>query len=128
MEQSNFQFTNPRIEKIDFRISDANNNSNDMPISIDVKAKTKLEDKKAIVKLNLIVGEIDDDNKIITSLYFDGVITANFKWNEEVKDPDRMLEVNGGTVLLSYIRPILATLTMQAGLQPLNLPFVNFTK
>lgn len=128
MEQSNFQFTNPRIEKIDFRISDANNNSNDMPISIDVKAKTNLEDKKAIVKLNLIVGEIDDDNKIITSLYFDGVITANFKWNEEVKDPDRMLEVNGGTVLLSYIRPILATLTMQAGLQPLNLPFVNFTK
>ena len=128
MEQSNFQFTNPHIEKIDFRINDTSNTSNDMPISIDVKAKTNLEDKKAIVKLNLIVGEINQNNEVMTSLYFDGIITANFKWNEEVKNPDRMLEVNGGTVLLSYIRPILATLTMQAGLQPLNLPFVNFTK
>lgn len=128
MEQSNFQFTDPHIEKIDFRINNVKTTSNDMPISIEVKSKTNLEDKEATVELNLVVGEINQNNEIITSLYFNGTIVADFKWDNEVKDPDKMLEVNGGTVLLSYIRPILATLTMQAGLKPLNLPFVNFTK
>ena len=128
MEQSNFQFTDPHIERIDFRISNVKTTSHDMPISIEVKSKTNLEDKEATVKLNLIVGEINEDNDAITSIYFNGIIAADFKWDNEVKNPDKMLEVNGGTVLLSYIRPILATLTMQAGLKPLNLPFVNFTK
>ena len=35
-----------------------------------------------------------------------------------------MLRVNGGAVLLSYFRTIIATLTMQAGVRPINLPFV----
>ena len=35
-------------------------------------------------------------------------------------DPEKMLRVNGGAVLLSYFRPIIAALTMQAGIRPLN--------
>ena len=128
MKQSNFQFTNPHIEKIDFRISNIKPTSNHMPISIEVKSKKNLEDKEATVELNLIVGKINRNNEVGTSLYFNGIIVADFKWDNEVKDLDKMLEINGGTVLLSYIRPILATLTMQAGLKPLNLPFVNFTE
>lgn len=48
--------------------------------------------------------------------------------SENIKNPEKMLKVNGGAVLLSYFRPIIVTLTMQAGVRPLNLPFVNFTK
>ena len=126
MEQSNLQFTNPRIEKIDFRVNNEATTDN-MPISIEVESEVISDIKQAIVKLNLVVGEMDDGN-IVTSIYFDGVIVADFQWNDEVKKPDSMLKVSGGTVLLSYIRPILASLTMQAGMKPLNLPFVNFTK
>lgn len=126
MEKSNLQFTDPHIEKIDFRIGEDIVNTN-MPISIEMETEVNPEPKEAIVKLNLIVGEIDDNNEVSTSFYFNGVIAADFKWNDEIDNPDKMLEISGGTVLLSYIRPILANMTMQAGMKPLNLPFVNFT-
>ena len=126
MKQSNLQFTNPYIKKIDFRIGDDIINT-DMPISIEVESEINPEPKEAIVTLYLIVGDIDDENEVTTSFYFNGVISADFKWNDEIDNPDEMLKVSGATVLLSYIRPILANMTMQAGMKPLNLPFVNFT-
>lgn len=128
MEQSNLQFTNPRIEKIDFRVCQEENVSSNMPISIEVSNEINPDCKEAIVRLSLVVGEVDENNIVVTAFYFNGDIIADFKWNDEVKNPDNMLKVSGGTVLLSYIRPILASLTMQAGMKPLNLPFVNFTK
>lgn len=129
MEQSKFQFSNPHITKIDFRVNEKKIDSNDMPISIDVKSEVNKENKEAVTALTLVVGEVNEENEeLVTSIYFNGTIAAEFKWAEEIKNPESMLKVSGGTVLLSYIRPILATLTMQAGLKPLNIPFVDFTK
>lgn len=127
MEQSNLQFSNPRIEKIDFRVAKEEIKSDDLPISIEVECNANSDAKEAIVTLNLIIGEIDEQNIVKTSFYFNGNIFADFKWDDKIKNPDGMLKVSGGTVLLSYIRPILANLTMQAGMKPLNLPFINFT-
>ena len=126
MKQSDLQFSDPRIEKIDFRICQEEIISDNLPISIEVETESNPYCKEAIVTLNLLVGKVDKDNKVTTPFYFNGVIVADFKWNNEIKNPDNMLKISGGTVLLSYIRPILANLTMQAGLKPLNLPFINF--
>lgn len=127
MKKSDLQFTDPHIEKIDFRIGEDIINTN-IPISIDVESEVNQELKEAIIKLNLMVGNINDESKVITAFYFNGIIAADFKWNDEIDNPEEMLKVSGATVLLSYIRPILANLTMQAGMKPLNLPFVNFTE
>ena len=127
MKQSDLQFSDPRIEKIDFRICQEETIEDNLPISIEVETASNPCVKEAIVALTLIVGELNKDNEVSTPFYFNGVIVADFKWNDEIKDPDSMLKISGGTVLLSYIRPILANLTMQAGLKPLNLPFINFT-
>lgn len=128
MKKSNFQFSDPHIEKIDFRVNKHTIKQDNLPINI--KVDTEIEHKKyeAVAKLTIIVGDIDDEDSLLNSIYFNGVISANFKWDMSIKDPEKMLEVNGGAVLLSYFRPILATLTMQAGIKPLNLPFVNFSK
>lgn len=128
MERSNLQFKNPCINKIDFRVNDCEPDTDNMPISIEVGCEVDSTRREAIVTLDLCVGGINKDNKIMTSFYFNGRISANFSWNEEIKNPEKMLKVSGGTVLLSYIRPTLANLTMQAGMKPLNLPFINFTK
>ena len=130
MQKSNFQFSNPHIEKIDFRVNETTIDSDNLPISMEIKSEISPNTNEAVTKLNLIVGRLDEDNRdlLLNSIYFDGVISADFKWDKDIKDPEKMLKVNGGTVLLSYFRPILATLTMQAGIKPLNLPFVNFTK
>lgn len=127
MKQSNLQFSDPRIEKIDFRVCQKESVFDNLPISIEVETASNPLCKEAIVTLNLLVGELNTNNQLITPFYFNGIIVADFRWNEEIQNPDNMLKVSGGTVLLSYIRPILANMTMQAGLKPLNLPFVNFT-
>ena len=128
MERSSLQFKNPQINKIDFRVNDYEPDTNNMPICIEVGCKVSKEEKEAVVSLDLCVGELTKTNGIATSFYFDGIISADFSWDDEIKNPEKMLKVSGGTVLLSYIRPILANLTMQAGMKPLNLPFINFTK
>ena len=128
MQKSSFQFSNPHIERIDFRINEATLNSNGLPINMEVKSEIDSEKNESVTKLNIIVGELDDNDLLLNAMYFNGVISANFKWDENIKDPEKMLRVNGGAVLLSYFRPIIATLTMQAGVRPLNLPFVNFTE
>lgn len=33
---------------------------------------------------------------------------ANFHWKDSIVNPEEKLKVNGGAVLLSYIRPILS--------------------
>lgn len=126
MKKSDLQFSNPRIDSIDFRVNDKNTKIDDMPISIETNCKVNEEKKEAVVNLNLVIGNIDRNNIVNTAFYFNGNILANFKWNNNIKDPKNMLKISGGTVLLSYIRPILANLTLQAGLKPLNLPFINF--
>lgn len=128
MQKSSFQFSNPHIEKIDFRVNEITISSDNLPISMEIISDIDSEKNESVTKLNIIVGKLDDNNILQNSIYFDGVISASFKWDENTKNPEKMLKVNGGAVLLSYFRPILATLTMQAGVKPLNLPFVNFTK
>ena len=126
MKKSNLQFKDPHIEQIDFRISSEQNPDDDMPINIEIKPQ--INGNEANVKMILKVGNIDQDNKVTTHFYFCGIISSDFIWNENIKDPESMLKISGGTVLLSYLRPILANLTMQAGLRPLNFPFINFTE
>ncbi len=55
---------------------------------------------------------------------------ANFKWKEEdisKKQEELFLNVNGASLLMSYIRPLATLLTEQAEIQPQYIPFVNFT-
>ena len=129
MKQSDLQFSNPRIEKIDFRVNNNIGNSDNIPICIEVETNATIDCQEAIVKLNLIVGEINEESgEVVTSMYFNGIIVADFSWNDNIENAETMLKISGGTVLLSYIRPILANLTLQAGMKPLNLPFINFTQ
>lgn len=97
------------------RINETPISSDNLPISMEIKSEIDSEKKESVTKLNIIVGELDDNDALLNSIYFNGIISANFKWDENIKDPEKLLRVNGGAVLLSYFRPILATLTMQAG-------------
>lgn len=129
MKKSMFQFKNPHIEKILFEINNDISCEDDIPLSVNVQ--TFLSDKEniALVKLVLTVGELDNNSKKLkNSIYFNGCIVSEFKWESEIKNIENMLKVNGGAVLLSYLRPILSSLTMQAGIKPLHIPLIDFTE
>lgn len=129
MEKSNFQFKNPHIEKITFEVNNDIADENNIPINIDVQTLISDEDNMALVKLFLTVGALDETtNNMINSIYFHGCIVSEFIWENNICNVENMLKVNGGAILLSYLRPILSSLTMQAGIKPLHLPLIDFTK
>lgn len=129
MEKSKFQFKNPHIEKINFEINNDITDENNIPISVNVQTLMSDEDNMALVKLYLTVGALDEtSNNMINSIYFNGCIVSEFTWENDITNVENMLKVNGGAILLSYLRPILSSLTMQAGIKPLHLPLIDFTK
>ncbi len=129
MKKSMFQFKNPHIEKISFEINNNIPFEDDIPLSVNVQTFLSNEENVALVKLFLTVGELDDNSKKLkNSIYFNGCIVSEFKWEREIKNVENMLKVNGGAVLLSYLRPILSSLTMQAGIKPLHIPLIDFTE
>lgn len=129
MKKSMFQFKNPHIEKIFFEINNNIPCEDDIPLGVNVQTFLSDKDNVALVKLSLTVGELDVNSKELkNSIYFNGCIVSEFKWEKEIKNVENMLKVNGGAVLLSYLRPILSSLTMQAGIKPLHIPLIDFTE
>lgn len=129
MKKSIFQFKNPHIEKVSFEINNDIPYEDDIPLNINVQTFLSNEENIALVKLILTVGELDvKSKKLKNSIYFNGCIVSEFKWEKEIKNIENMLKVNGGAVLLSYLRPVLSSLTMQAGIKPLHIPLIDFTE
>jgi preprotein translocase subunit SecB len=128
MEKSNFKFSNPKLVKLDFEIKNGDNAniSNDI---LNVSLNNNIDKKstnEAVVELEIKIGEDSSEFPFFINL----IIGAHFKLDGEIQGIsfDKLLEINAPTVLLSYARPIISLITTQAGMKPLNLPFLNFTK
>ena len=128
MEKSNFKFSNPKLVKLDFEIKNGDNAniSNDI---LNVSLNNNIDKKstnEAVVELEIKIGEDSSEFPFFINL----IIGAHFKLDGEIQGIsfDKLLEINAHTVLLSYARPIISLITTQAGMKPLNLPFLNFTK
>lgn len=84
-------------------------------------------------------GRVDLKIKVFDSLPFDkapfvikATITGYFSWDDEIssdrKNLEALLNINGASLLYSYLRPIISNITMNASLPPLILPLMNFVK
>lgn len=71
--------------------------------------------------LKLILG--DDKSPFL----IEGIMSAEFSWKDEIpKDMvEKLLKNNTNILLISYFRPVIANLTVQAGFPPFHLPFIN---
>ena len=125
MKESKFQFTNPKLDKIIFNINEEYTEKIDNKLSYSMKVERQgIDNNNAIVKLIIEIGNNENSR-----FYLNLEISAKFKWNDiDDEQIDSFLEVNAPALLLSYARPIVANITMQAGLSPMNLPFMNFVK
>ena len=113
MNRSKFQFSNPELEKIEFSVNQ----------NFEVQM---LEGNEALVKLTLSIGNSTDSQP------FDICVKmgANFTWDEsvEIEKAKQLLNINAPAVLLSYIRPIVSSMTNSSKYPTLNIPFIDFTK
>ncbi len=127
---SGFQYTNPHVSDFQFKINKEyipDNDSNSLQIKLNVKkANIKSESdggKQQYVELNMIIG---DENSPFT---FNAVIGADFRWSRELDNEtvDNLINKNAVSLLIGYLRPIISQFTVQAGITPLNLPFIDLT-
>lgn len=125
--QSKLKFKNPIIENVHFQ---RNLDYDDMKEvvgfvpSAEMNVKM-LEGSMAIATLTFSIGE-KATNPYFT---FSAVASADFKWeNMEDEAARKQLRISGASVLISYIRPVLSSMTAQSGLLPYQLPFIDFSR
>lgn len=67
MKKSSFQFANPHIDEIIFKVEKSKEAdfNGEMPVNINVQSWVE-DANKGSVSLNLIVGEIDEETDLVT--------------------------------------------------------------
>ncbi|WP_317366380.1 protein-export chaperone SecB [uncultured Tyzzerella sp.] len=133
MKKSEFQFKNPTLLKLDYRVNFENIKDN---FEVEIKNKMDVEiisnndniSSPCAVKLSISVNPEKNKDDLFN---LDLDIVALFEWDQKSisnDDAKKLLNINSPALLLSYARPIIANITQQSGLPPYNIPFVNFTE
>ena len=124
--KSKFQFTNPRITSIRFEENATFDSSkySGLGSSISTKVDNPINNSTN-VELNLCLG-IEKDT---VPFSLDITVKAGFNWDESLSDDlvKELLDKNAKVLLLSYLRPFVAHLIVDAGYPPLILPFYDFS-
>lgn len=134
MEKSQFQFSNPRLKSIQFITHDEFVKQGKLNMSIKIATEQKRAENadgslanSALVAVTVSVGEKDNS----TPFYIEAVQEADFKWNERELDEQQievLLSQNAVALLISYLRPIISSLTAASPYPVYNLPYINLAK
>lgn len=128
MKVSNFQFTNPALESIEFVINEEFETNGEVAIETQIETNVindKNGEDNAAVELQIIIGSKSKS----TPFYICAKEMAYFRWESvQEDDRDRFLRQNAPALLLSYLRPIIAMVTNASKYPAYDLPFIDFTK
>lgn len=128
MKKSSFQFSEPKLVNINFKINSefiANNRTAKIKINFKVDKKVDLDNRKAKI---VLMCEIGDDKD--TPFYISAAEEAVFKWEDELSEDNELLNnllnQNAPALLVSYIRPVIANVTNSSLCGAYNIPYINF--
>lgn len=134
MGKSAFQFTNPRLERLEFAAHEGFQRTSNISMDIKLSVQTQLlqntdgtPSNQADVIITLTIGTKDDTSPF----YVEADEAARFKWEESAFDEgqiEQLLKQNGAALLISYLRPIIAGITSASAYPAYNLPFLNLTE
>lgn len=131
-KKSILKFNNPQILSVAFNINpEFEEESEKMKCKIDLGTQVFKNSKKnkAMVFLDLTINEIDDpkDFQPDEPLTCNIIIRGKFSWEEGVNEDivDGLLSISAPSLLVSYIRPIIGNLTVNAGIPEFQLPFID---
>lgn len=79
-----------------------------------------------LILMTIESGEIGEN----APFYICAIEAAYFRWNDSLEDEfvDGLLHQNAPSLLLSYLRPVIAQITMASPYDAYNIPFINFTQ
>lgn len=128
--ESAFQFTNPALVGLEFGLNDKFELNEDKEINTKVNMSVSVEKidgtNEACVSLKVEIGGKEAD----APFFITATEVAKFKWDDSLKAEmvDSLLNQNAPSLLLSYVRPIIAQITSASPFEAYNIPFINFTK
>lgn len=128
--ESAFQFTNPSLIKLEFEINDGFDVKRDEEIEFNINMSVNVNKNpsanEAHVELIFASGEIGET----APFYICAIEAAHFRWDASLEDGfvDELLHQNAPSLLLAYLRPIVAQITMASPYDAYNIPFINFTQ
>lgn len=125
--KSEFQFTTPALLNIEFHIND--NFNEEVSVTFEVKTSTEVkrssDSNEAMVFLGVEIGEKSEKYPF----YVRAKEYAKFKWKADVYTEDqvvRLLKQNAPALLLSYLRPVISSVTGASVFHAYDIPFMNF--
>ena len=128
MRESKFRFRNPVLESMEFIVNEDFNEEQYEGIRISGKTQiAKIRGKnEAGVKFHLKIGE----NHSTAPFSFDIIMKAEFQWEDSMEQEmvDRLLKSNARSLLLSYIRPIVANVTGNSEYPAFHIPYMNMSE
>ena len=125
LKDSAFQFTNPVIVSMKYELNPKYNRNSDTiytrSIRRNISRSKNSNDALLIVTLN-IGGEDSTNPWVNVSL----TMAANFHWDDSLTEKaDDLLKLNGTSLLLGYMRPVISNITAYSPGGSLNIPFMN---
>ena len=137
LKDSNFQIVGlPVITELNFQLNkeyefnEGDTITLDMANNIEVLRRNDTDSKEARVTLELLLF-LDSDFKDVP---FNLKLSAegHFVWDESLHENhdqlDILLNQNAPAIIYSYLRPVVTSTTLNAGLPPLVIPLINFVK
>lgn len=128
MKESKFKFKNPVLESLVFNI---NKNFNEEEYEgIEIAGQTQIskikEKNQAIVNFSLEIGEKSNS----VPFYLNLTMKAEFKWASDMKAEmvNRLLKANAPSLLLAYMRPIVANITGSSEYPMFNIPYMDMSE
>lgn len=120
-KRSAFRYRNLRLLKFEFSGEHLDESECD-DISIETKVIV-IYVKEDIANVTLQI-QLGDNEKSAFSIK--ATMNATFNWDEGVNH-EVLLKENAPALLFSFFRPLVTTVTSQAGISKVDLPFIDFT-
>lgn len=125
MKESKFQFSNPSLIKLFFHANAdfESDKFNSMKIDGKTKILKSKEDNLAVVEFLLRIG----DTSVEFPFYIEAAMKADFKWEDELETEvvDNLLKSNAPSLILGYMRPVIANITNMSEYPVFNVPFID---
>lgn len=128
LKNSKIQFENPELKKIVF-YENLNFNTekyDGMKLIGNTKIKRRINNNSAIVNFRLNIGEDNDKFPFYCVLEMESV----FQWEKDIDDHfvEELLKTNASSLLLGYMRPIVANVTEMTKYPSFNIPFLDMSE
>ena len=129
MKNSSFQFKAPVLSHLEFMLNSEFNREEKSHFKNEFQIGYKKNDDgyEAIVELSITIGATPESQNQPYTVKL--VIGSVFRWNDDypTKMVENLLTINAPALLVSYARPIVASITNSSGCSSYNIPFIDFT-